>query len=151
MKRIFVSEFSWRLYVVLQLLFGALAIVWILGIFSGGHMPFKVEYEPIIEPVEIDVVKYAQAREICEILSNKDETYKSRSSTNVPDFSVGSSPREDCLRTLENTRFREAGEKWTGISFDISYFILLVLLCFPFFAVWVPSWLIQGWRQDRST
>jgi len=134
MRKWFPSEFTWRLYVVLQV---ACLILSVAIALDHGRPPLNTKGKLIYETIEVDPTKFAEAWVACERVPDEPKGF------------FGASPRDNCRKRVEDTRRRVVGREVTGIDFDEVYFVILALLILPFVVVRVPAWLWQGWREDR--
>jgi hypothetical protein len=140
MRKWFSSEFTWRLYVVVQLVSLILSGLLLLKILEEGKLPYNVKYQNIYKEIEIDPVKYAAAIAECERLSDEPKGARGL-------FLEPPSPRDSCLGRINQLRRIAVGREFAGMDFNNEYVAILFLLILPFVVVRVPSWLWQGWRE----
>jgi hypothetical protein len=136
----FPSEFTWRLYVVLQVaaLIGFALIV--LALLANGQL---IKYRSIYEEIEV-VLAEVEAECARRPLTAADKWF---------------SPEADPAKRLQacidyETQPRFVGKEIVGIkSKDATLVLILLMLAFamPFGVVRVPTWLWEGWRNDRGS
>jgi hypothetical protein len=142
-RKWFTSEFTWRLYVVLQVAALIASAFILLAIFTDGKL---IKYKAIYEEVNIDPVE-VEAK--CGHLSDDPNDAPENAFTRWnPELKI--SPRETCLN--RETQPRVVGQEFAGVHPEAQTAgLLLFLLAFvlPFAVVRVPSWLGEGWRSGR--
>jgi hypothetical protein len=146
-RKWFPSEFTWRLYVVLQV--GTLICATVVMLIAFANSPGRLfRYQPVYS--EVDPAEVEAARAKCAHLSDdpKDLARPKRWT-----FELELSPRKDCFLT-ERPNPRVVGQKYLGVDYDlliksVVMLLILFLLAFvvPFAVVRVPTWLLEGWRK----
>jgi hypothetical protein len=129
-RKWFPSEFTWRLYVVLQVAALIASAFIVLAILIDGKL---LKCQPIYEEVEVDPAELEANPNRVRALAGP------RSSRRL----------QACI---ERETKRIVGEEFAGIYHEAqSVVLILFVLAFvmPFAVVRVPTWLWEGWRKDR--
>jgi hypothetical protein len=143
MRKWFPSEFTWRLYVVLQVAALVFSSFIVLVMLVEGEV---LKYRSIYEEVEIDLAKVEAKCAHLPDDPNDDRSIFGKWSP--PELKV--SPRESCFNRETEPRF--VGEEFAGIKPNALTTVLILCLLavgVPFTVVRVPTWLWEGWRHNR--
>jgi hypothetical protein len=134
MRKWFPSEFTWRLYVVLQVAALIASTFIVLAILIDGKF---LKYQPVYEDVEVDP---AEVEAKC---ASEPET--------AIDRWLDRDPAARLQACIERERKGIVGEEFVGIHREAqTVVVILLVLVFvvPFAVVRVPTWLWEGWRKS---
>ena len=135
-RKWFPSEFTWRLYVVVQVAALMAFAFMVLALIADGEL---LEYRSVYQGVDFDL---ANVEAKC---ARKPET--------AFDKYWDRDPAERFQECIDyETQPRLVGKELVGINSEpLALVAILFLLAFtvPFAVVRVPTWLWEGWRSDR--